>query len=108
MPNEKSDRELLIRIDERTEKLTAETTGIRQEIAEVRMETSKEITSLWDNMGKETTGIWEDVGDIKTDVAVTKTDIEWFKKFFWMFLAIMLGTFGTAVATLIKLLIKGS
>ena len=108
MATEQSDRELLIRIDERTEKLTAEIAGLHQGIAEVRMETSKEITSLWDNMGKETTGIWEDVGDIKTDVAVTKTDIEWFKKFFWMFLAVMLGTLGTAIVTLIKVLIPRS
>ena len=105
MANEKSDRELLIRIDERTEKLTAEIAGLHQGISEVRTETSKEITSLWDNIGKETTGIWEDVVDIKMDVAITKTDIEWLKKFFWLIVAVMLGTFGTTVATLIKVLI---
>ncbi len=105
MVNEKSDRDLLVRIDERTGKLTAEISEIRQEIAEVRVETSKEITSLWDNMSNEYTGIWEDVGDIKTDVAVTKTDIEWLKKFFWIIVAVIVGTFGTTVATLIKVLI---
>ena len=35
MTNEKSEHELLVRIDERTGKLTAEISEIRQEIAEV-------------------------------------------------------------------------